>query len=130
MEIGDVLRIVMVAEGVLVMMETILSLSKRRMKEQFCLVWGVFAILLVVAGIVLRPTIWSQYISESGTIILTVSALGAVWCLYYLSVHISVLNRKTQELAMQVSLLNQENEQIMAEREKLREKKSLNEEEE
>ncbi len=37
----------------------------------------------------------------------------AVWSGYELSVQISSLSLKTQELAMQVSLLNQENERML-----------------
>ena len=122
METGDILRTVMIAAGVLVLMETVLSLSKRRLKEQFCLLWGVISVLLIVSGIFLRPTVWSQYISETGTVVIIITALCLVWCLFFISVHISVLSRKTQELAMQVSLLNQENERILAELEQLREK--------
>ena len=89
METGEILRTVMIAAGVLVLMETVLS---------------------------------SQYISETGTVVIIITALCLVWCLFFISVHISVLSRKTQELAMQVSLLNQENERILAELEQLREK--------
>ena len=65
METGEILRTVMIAAGVLVLMETVLSLSKRRLKEQFCLLWGVISVLLIVSGIFLRPTVWSQYISDT-----------------------------------------------------------------
>ena len=39
----------------------------------------------------------------------------AVWSGYELSIQISVLSMKMQEIAMQVSLLNQENERILEE---------------
>lgn len=120
---GIILQIVLVAAGILVMMETVLSLSQRKLREQFCLLWGVVSVLLVLAGIFLRPTVWGQYISETGTILVILSALCLIGCLFFLSVHISVLGRKTQELAMHVSLLNHENEQILAELERLMKEK-------
>lgn len=119
METGKILQIVLVAAGILVMMETVLSLSQRKLREQFCVLWGIVAMLLVVSGIFLRPTVWGQYISETGTILVILSALCLIGCLFFLSVHISVLGRKTQELAMHVSLLNHENERILAELERL-----------
>lgn len=116
---GIILQIVLVAAGILVMMETVLSLSQRKLREQFCVLWGIVSVLLVVSGIFLRPTVWGQYISETGTILVILSALCLIGCLFFLSVHISVLGRKTQELAMHVSLLNHENERILAELERL-----------
>lgn len=37
MQTGEILRIVMITAGILIFMQTILSLAKRRLKEQFCL---------------------------------------------------------------------------------------------
>ncbi len=119
MKTGDILRVVMAAGGVFILMETVMSLSKRRLKEQFCLFWGVISVLLILAGIFLRPMVWSRYVSQTGTIIIIIAAVCVVCCLFYFSIYISVLSRKTQELAMQVSLLNQENERIFMELDRL-----------
>lgn len=115
MQTGAILRIVMITAGVLIFMQTILSLAKRRLKEQFCLLWGVISLLLVLAGILLRPVTLSQYVSGTGMLLIIVAGGCVVCCLYFLSIQLSVLSRKNQELAMQVSLLNQENERILAE---------------
>lgn len=133
MKTGDILRIVMASGGVLLMMETVMSLSVRRLKEQFCLFWGVISVLLILAGIFLRPMVWSRYVSRTGTIIIIIATVCVVICLFYFSIYISMLSRKTQELAMQVSLLNQENEQIFMELDRLQgllEKRGESDEEE
>lgn len=133
MKTGDILRIVMASGGVFLMMETVMSLSVRRLKEQFCLFWGVISVLLILAGIFLRPMVWSRYVSRTGTIIIIIAAVCVVCCLFYFSIYISMLSRKTQELAMQVSLLNQENEQIFMELDRLQgllEKRGESDEEE
>lgn len=122
MHTGEILRIVMITAGVLIFMQTILSLAKRRLKEQFCLLWGVISFLLVLAGILLRPVTLSQYVSGMGMLLIIVAGSCVVCCLYFLSIQLSVLGRKNQELAMQVSLLNQENERILAELEELKKK--------
>ena len=122
MQTGAILRIVMITAGVLIFMQTILSLAKRRLKEQFCLLWGVISLLLVLAGILLRPVTLSQYVSGTGMLLIIVAGGCVVCCLYFLSIQLSVLSRKNQELAMQVSLLNQENERILAELEELKKK--------
>lgn len=89
MQTGDMLRILLIFLGCFLVIKTILSLARRKLKEQFCLLWGVIALGLIISGIC------------------------ALWCLFYLSTQLSVLSRKNQELAMQVSLLNQENEMLL-----------------
>lgn len=58
-------------------------------------------------------TLWNQYVSTRGMAVIVVIGICALWCLFYLSTQLSVLSRKNQELAMQVSLLNQENEMLL-----------------
>lgn len=111
----------MASGGVIILMETVMSLSMRRLKEQFCLFWGVISVLLILAGVFLRPMVWSRYVSQTGTIIIIIAAVCVVCCLFYFSICISMLSRKTQELAMQVSLLNQENERIFMELDRMQE---------
>ncbi len=113
MQTGDMLRILLVFLGCFLVIKTVLSLARRKLKEQFCLLWGVIALGLIVSGICLRPTLWNQYVSTRGMIVIVVIGICALWCLFYLSTQISVLSRKNQELAMQVSLLNQENEMLL-----------------
>ena len=122
METGEIIRMMLFMLGVLLLMNVVLSLAKRKMKEHFCLVWGAISILFIVSGILLHPSGISQYLSVSGTIIIVILSMCAVWFLFYLSLQISVLNRKNQELAMQVSLLNQENEGLLEEIEKIKAK--------
>lgn len=119
MQTGDILRIIMIVAGAGILLTTIVSLAKRQLKEQFAIVWGVISVLLVVAGIALRPTIWSAYFSPLGTAIVMIIGALVLWFCYFISIQISILSRKNQELAMQVSLLNQENERILYKIEKL-----------
>lgn len=121
METGQILRILMIAASVLLLLQTTLSLAQRKLKEQFALLWAMIAVLLFMAGIFLRPTTWSTYISSAGTLIIIGGIACIVWCLFFLSTQLSVLSRKNQELAMQVSLLNQENERIIEELKQLQE---------
>lgn len=112
---GEILRIIMISAGVLLLMETILSLAKRKLNEQFCLLWTVISLCLIVAGIILEPHTLGEYISGTGIVIVIIVAGCVGWCMYFLSTQVSLLNRKNQELAMQVSLLNQENKRILSE---------------
>ena len=113
MQTGDMLRILLIFLGCFLVIKTILSLARRKLKEQFCLLWGVIALGLIISGICIRPTLWNQYVSTRGMAVIVVIGICALWCLFYLSTQLSVLSRKNQELAMQVSLLNQENEMLL-----------------
>lgn len=113
MQTGDMLRILLIFLGCFLVIKTTLSLARRKLKEQFCLLWGVIALGLIISGICIRPTLWNQYVSTRGMAVIVVIGICALWCLFYLSTQLSVLSRKNQELAMQVSLLNQENEMLL-----------------
>ena len=109
MNSGDILRYIMMLLGV-----SVLSLAKRKMTEPFCLAWGFFSFLMIIGGLLLRPTGLSSYISDTGlVIILLLGGLGLL-AAYFISRQMSDLARKNQELTMQISLLNQENERILA----------------
>ena len=91
---------------------TIGSLAHRRMTESFCLAWGLIALILVLAGIFLQPNMLAQYISTMGILMAVAVGFCAVYVTYFMSTKISELSRQNQELAMQVSLLGQENKCI------------------
>ena len=108
-----ILKLVICMVGVLMMIITIASLAKRRMNESFCLAWGVISLMLILAGILLHPSELDQFISPIGLIIILIIFFSALYFVYFVSVKISTLSREKQELAIQVALLNQENQRIM-----------------
>lgn len=120
MEAGVFLRLFMILLGVFLLGKTILSLAKRRMTEQFCLVWSVLSILVILCGILLEPTNLEQYISPWGFLLAILILIGVAWGGWFVSTQVSVLVRKNQELAMQTSLLNQDSERLMREVEELK----------
>ena len=113
MELVDVLQIIIIATGIILLIVTINSLAHRKMTESFCLAWGLIALILVLAGFLLRPTEWSRYISPMGLIMVVMIGFCVVYVAYFMSTKVSELSRKNQELAIQVSLLRQENQQIL-----------------
>jgi len=109
---GDLLRFMMILAGVLLLFITVTSLAKRRMTEPFCLTWGLISLMMILAGILLRPTEWNRYISGTGILLVMLIAFCVIFGAYFLSTRVSELMRKNLELAMQVSLLNQEKEEM------------------
>ena len=64
-----------------------------------------------------------RYVSTRGLILTIIIVSGVLWGLWFISTQISILKRKNQELAMQVSLLNNDCEKILRELEKLKREK-------
>lgn len=126
MKPGTILQIIMVATGVCLFFITTNSLAKRKMTESFCLAWGLISVVLVLAGLFLRPAGWSRYLSNMGMLLVLMIGYSVLYVAYFLSSKVSELARKNQELAMQVSLLNQENRRIMKQLEQLTREKCEN----
>lgn len=113
MSAGNELRLFMIAVGLVIFGMTILSLVKKHMTESFCIAWGIVSLSIIFAGIILQPTQWNRYISRSGMLLILFGALMLLCGAFYFSVRVSRLTREVRELAIQVSLLNQENEVIV-----------------
>lgn len=113
MATGDLLRIFVIVMGIWLLVMAVLSLAKRKMTEQFCLAWAIVSVLLVICGILVNPSELDRYISLRILILILLITIGVVWILWFISTQLSILNRKNQELAMQISLLNQDSERII-----------------
>ena len=120
MAVGDVLRLFVIVAGAYMFLKAILSLAKRKMTEPFCLAWVVLSALMILSGILLNPSQLDGYISTRGLILIIIIVSGILWGLWFISTQVSILKRRNQELAMQISLLNQDCEKILKELEELR----------
>ena len=109
---GNILQIIIIVTGIFLLIVTINSLAHRKMTESFCLAWGLIAFILVLAGLFLRPTEWSSFMSPMGLVLVVMIGFCVVYVAYFMSTKVSELSRRNQELAIQVSLLSQENQRI------------------
>ena len=123
MAVGDVLRLFVIVAGAYMFLKAILSLAKRKMTETFCLAWAVLSALMILSGILLNPSQLDGYISTRGLILIIIIVSGILWGLWFISTQVSILKRRNQELAMQISLLNNDCEKILRELEKLKREK-------
>ena len=119
MGVGDILRIVVILAGVFLLMITVSSLARRKMTESFCLTWGLVAIVMILAGILLQPYGISELISVTGLGLILIVCFCVVFGAFYITEKVSELTRKNQELSIQITLLNQENRMIMEQLEQL-----------
>ena len=123
MAVGDVLRLFVIVAGAYMFLKAILSLAKRKMTEPFCLAWAVLSALMILSGILLNPSQLDGYISTRGLILIIMIVSGILWGLWLISTQVSILKRRNQELAMQISLVNNDCEKILRELEKLKREK-------
>ena len=112
MNSGYLLQMIMAGTGIVLLLLTTHSLAKRVLTESLSLFWGVISVLFILAGLLLAPVEWNRYISRRALVIVVLGMFVTLAGLYYLSIQMSYLIRKNQELAMQISLLNQEHEKI------------------
>ena len=119
MTLGDLLTIFLIVMGIFLLVMAILSLAKRKMTEPFCLAWAIVSVLLVICGILIEPSELERYVSLRILILIFLITIGAAWTLWFISTQLSILMRKNQELAMQISLLNRDSERMMKKLEEL-----------
>ena len=110
---GDLLTVFLVVMGICLFVMAILSLAKRKMTEPFCLAWVCVSVLIVICGILIEPSELDRYISLRVLILILFITIGVGWILWFISTQISILRRRNQEIAMQISLLNQDSERMM-----------------
>lgn len=122
MEPGDLLRIIMIATGILLWIITLFSLARRKMTDTFSLIWGMVSIIIILAGILLRPAGWNSIISFTGLILVLIVGFCVIYCIYFICRQISELMRKNQELAMQLALLKKQNDDMREQLEELMKK--------
>lgn len=119
---GFILRLFLCAIGAVLLVKVVSSLARRKMTESFALIWGVMALLCVIAGMLVRPVLLNSYISAIGMILIMMAVLCVIVGAYFISLRISELMRKTQELSINVTLLYDENLRLMKQVEELTDK--------
>ena len=105
-----IIRIWMVGTGILFLVLAFWAYTRQKLNDSMALIWAFVSIALVITGAV--PAV-SKHLSESLLIFMFIICLLLLFLLFKVSKAVSVLSMKNQELAMQVSLLNQENERIL-----------------
>ena len=117
---GIILRVFLCAEGVGIMFRILGALARRNMVEVYSVSWEFFAIFLILAGIVIRPMSLERYIGWPFFWVLLCFVIIAIEGMFRITEHLSEFLRKSTELEMQVSLLNEENYRLKKRLEKMR----------
>lgn len=112
MDAGTGLRITMILTGIFLMGITMSSLAKRKMTDSFVLTWGLISVIFILAGMILHPVELNHYISGMGMLLVGAISFCLIFGAYFMSVRISELMRRNLELAMQITLMKQELEEL------------------
>ena len=105
-----ILRIFLTAAGVLFLLGDINAYVRQKLTDTIGLLWAFVSVALILTGVASVPGAREE---EYLVVLLLAVCLLLLILLFKLSKVVSVLSMKNQELAMQVSLLNQENERIL-----------------
>lgn len=106
-------RLIVIAAGVCLLLLTFFMYSKRCLTDRIALGWALFSAVMIMAGAIPAWSGWSRALALSTYPMVFAMGGLVVLIIFHHSVYLSLLIMKNQELAMQVSLLNQENEETI-----------------
>lgn len=102
-------RLIVIAAGIFLLLLTFFTYSKRHLTDRIALGWALFSVVVTMAGAIPAWSGWSRALALSSYPMVFALAGLVILIIFYHSVYLSLLIMKNQELAMHVSLLNQEN---------------------
>ena len=114
-----VLRMIMVVAGCLFLILNFVTYVKKNLTEKFTWMWTFFCVVMILSGIVPGLNNWSFQFNSWGYMALCIILVLIVQFIFIITKEIANLKKRNKERAMHVSLLNQENERILAQLEKL-----------
>jgi hypothetical protein len=106
-------RIIIVLIGAVLCGIDFVSYSRQKLTEKLAFLWGMFGMGIILSGILPVLSGWTEAFGINTYLAGLFLFAIVLFLLFSMSLTISELSRKNQELAMQVSLLNNENEQIL-----------------
>lgn len=101
---GKILQLFLVLGGLGTLAFSTVSLARRRMNGTLSLVWGLFSLLMILAGCLIHPVNLHLYLSGRGLALALLGSLCLLAAAYFISVELTELMRRTRETAIQASL--------------------------
>lgn len=113
----------LIITGIVIMALIFFLHAVRKLTVNLAVVWEFLGLTAILTGAVPAFSGWCYLLARGTAVAMFTIGVLVLWGGYQLCILISSLSMKNQELAMQVSLLNQENEKILRELEKITEEK-------
>ena len=114
-----VIRLFLIIVGLSFLLLTFLTFITKKISPGMGVLWVLASFVLFVMGFLPVWETWMRLVSRPVTIMVFILGLAFLIGLFLVCLSVSNLLSRNRELAMQVSLLNQENEQILKELERL-----------
>lgn len=116
---GTIIRIGLIVVGAILIVFGFWTHSIKKLAVNYAVIWGLLGIVMILVGAIPVLSEWTSMMAPgTGLAFFCVGAL-ILFSEVQESLVISQLNMKNRELAMQVSLLNQESERMMLELEEM-----------
>lgn len=116
---GSIIRIGLIVAGCILFVFGFWTHSIKKLAVNYAVIWGLLGVFMVLVGAIPILSEWTNMVAPgTGLAFFCVGAL-ILFTAVQNSLVISQLTLKNRELAMQVSMLNQESERMMAELEEL-----------
>ncbi|MBO4514077.1 MAG: hypothetical protein J5721_00230 [Lachnospiraceae bacterium] len=112
------LGLMLIGISILISVGAFLRYARKKMSDGFMMIWFVISIIVFILGIIL---IVNGYSSEVIVGIVATACALLLLIIFIVSSLVSELMMKVRELAMQVALLNQENDSMLQQINKLKE---------
>ena len=109
---GGVIKWSIILIGAVILVLNLFNLARRRLTPVIGVSWSIFAVLMLLFRSVLQLSELNKYMSLKAAVILILVIFAVIFAFYHLSIQISDLVDKINELNMQVSLLNAENARL------------------
>ena len=119
MSTAAIVKFSVILVGIGIMAITFVMHAEKKLTVNLAVTWELLGIAAILSGAVPKFSGWSSRLSLGSLVVLLITAFLVLWGVYQMTIQISSLIMKNQELAIQVSLLNQEYERILQELEKL-----------
>lgn len=116
---GLVIKGGFISIGLLLIVVSFLMHSYKKITVNYTVIWSLLGIALIMTGLIPALSAWTRLLATGTGIAFAVVGAIFLFEVFRTSVQISDLLLKTREMAMQLSMLNQENEILMKEIERL-----------
>ena len=115
MSVAEILRILTIFMGVLILSLDFYNYAKKNLTDSLSMAWGIFSVLVIAVGIFPELWVWSNIRNERIFIFFALLILAIILCVIFISVTVSRIQMKNQELAIHISLQNEETNRIIQE---------------
>ena len=111
MEAGDIIRIIMMTAGILIMLSALWFLAGKRLTADLAAVWEIAGVMLILIGMVSRLSGWTADLSRRQELFAGCAGAAGILACCRFSLLVSRFMMKNHELAIEVSMLLEENKE-------------------